>query len=182
MFRGIDFYNVDELLTEEERLVRSSVREFLEKEVAPLVVDAWHEEKPLNFHELAKKFGELGLLGAFIPEEYECPGANYTTYGIICQECERVDSALRSFVTVTSGLVMFPIWQYGSEEQKKEYLPKLAKGKIIGCFGLTEPNHGSDPASMETTAKKEGDEWVINGTKIWITEGDIADIAIAIFL
>ena len=178
MFRGIDFYNIDELLSEEERLVRSSVREFLEKEIAPLVADAWHEEKSLNFHEIGKKFGELGMLGAFIPEEYDCPGTNYTTYGIICQEAERVDSALRSFITVTSGLVMWPIWQYGSEEQKKEFLPKLAKGEIIGCFGLTEPNYGSDPGSMMTTAKKEGDEWVINGTKTWITEGDIADIAV----
>ncbi|MET1124982.1 MAG: acyl-CoA dehydrogenase, partial [Archaeoglobaceae archaeon] len=178
MFRGVDFYNVDELLNEEERLVRSSVREFLEKEVAPLVADAWHEEKPLNFRELGKKFGELGMLGAFIPEEYGCPGMNYTTFGIICQEVERVDSALRSFVAVTSGLVMYPIWQFGSEEQKEKYLPKLAKGEIIGCFGMTEPDVGSDPASMKTTARREGDEWILNGTKTWITEADIADIAI----
>ncbi len=177
-FRGIDFYNMDELLSEEERLVRSAVREFLEKEVVPLVADAWHEEKPLNFRELAKKFGELGMLGAFIPEEYGCPGMNYMTFGIICQEVERVDSALRSFVAVTSGLVMYPIWQFGSEEQKKKYLPKLAKGEIIGCFGMTEPDVGSDPGSMRTTARREGDEWVLNGTKTWITEGDIADIAI----
>ncbi len=178
MFRGIDFYNIDELLTDEERLVRSSVREFLEKEIAPLIADAWHEEKPLDFHDVGKKFGQLGMLGAFIPEEYGCPGMNYMTFGIICQEVERVDSALRSFVAVTSGLVMFPIWKFGSEEQKKKYLPKLAKGEIIGCYGLTEPNVGSDPGSMETTAKREGDEWVLNGTKTWITEGDVADIAI----
>lgn len=178
MFRGVDFYGIDELLTDEERLVRNSVREFLEKEVEPLIVDAWHEEKPLNFRELGKKFGEMGMLGAFIPEEYGCPGMNYTTFGLICQEVERVDSALRSFVAVTSGLVMYPIWKYGSEDQKKEYLPKLAKGEIIGCFGLTEPNHGSDPGSMEMTCRKDGDEWVLNGTKTWITEGDIADIAV----
>ncbi|WP_456468641.1 acyl-CoA dehydrogenase [Archaeoglobus sp.] len=178
MFRGVDFYNVDELLSDEDRLVRSSVREFLEKEIAPLVPDAWHEEKPLNFHEIGKKFGELGMLGAFIPEEYGCPGASYTTFGIICQEVERVDSALRSFVAVTSGLVMYPIWQYGSEEQKHKYLPKLAKGEIIGCFGLTEPNHGSDPGSMEATARRDGDEWILNGTKTWITEADVADIAV----
>ncbi|NOY10671.1 MAG: acyl-CoA dehydrogenase [Archaeoglobi archaeon] len=178
MFRGVDFYGIDELLTDEERLVRNSVREFLEKEVEPLVVDAWHEEKPLNFRELGKKFGEMGMLGAFIPEEYGCPGMNYTTFGLICQEVERVDSALRSFVAVTSGLVMYPIWRYGSEDQKKEYLPKLASGEIIGCFGLTEPNHGSDPGSMEMTCRKDGDEWVLNGTKTWITEGDIADIAV----
>jgi len=178
MFRGVDFYGIDELLTDEERLVRSSVREFLEKEIEPLIADAWHEEKPLDFHKVGKMFGELGMLGAFIPEEYGCPGANYMIFGIICQEVERVDSALRSFVAVTSGLVMFPIWQYGSEEQKHRYLPKLAKGEIIGCFGMTEPNVGSDPGSMETTAKREGDEWILNGTKTWITEADVADIAI----
>jgi len=173
-----DFYAVEELLSEEDRLVKSSVRDFLEKEIKPLVVDAWHEEKPLNFREIAKKFGELGMLGTFIPEEYGCPGMSYTTFGIICEEVERVDSALRSFVAVTSGLVMYPIWAFGSEEQKKEYLPKLASGEIVGCFGLTEPNVGSDPGSMETTARREGDEWVINGTKTWISEAEIADIAI----
>ncbi len=178
MFRGVDFYNVDELLSEEERLVRNAVREFLEKEIVPHIADAWHEEKPLNFHEIGRKFGELGMLGAFLPEEYGCPGMNYTTFGIICQEVERVDSALRSFVAVTSGLVMYPIWKYGSEEQKKKYLPKLARGEIVGCFGLTEPNHGSDPGSMEATARREGDEWVLNGTKTWITEADVADIAV----
>ncbi|MEM0089156.1 MAG: acyl-CoA dehydrogenase [Archaeoglobaceae archaeon] len=178
MFRGIDFYNIDELLTEEERLVRNSVREFLEKEVAPLVAEAWHREEPLDFRKIGKKFGELGMLGSFIPEEYGCPGMNYTSFGLICQEVERVDSALRSFVAVTSGLVMFPIWKYGSEEQKKKYLPKLARGEIIGCFGMTEPNVGSDPASMETTARKDGDDWILNGTKTWISEAEIADIAI----
>ncbi len=178
MFRGVDFYNVDELLSEEERLVRNAVREFLEKEIVPLIADAWHEERPLNFHEIGRKFGELGMLGAFLPEEYGCPGMNYTTFGIICQEVERVDSALRSFVAVTSGLVMYPIWKYGSEEQKRKYLPKLARGETIGCFGLTEPNHGSDPGSMEATARREGDEWVLNGTKTWITEADVADIAV----
>lgn len=178
MFRGVDFYNIDELLSDEDRLVRQSVREFLEKEIVPLIADAWHEEKPLNFHEIGKKFGMLGMLGAFLPEEYGCPGASYTTFGIICQEVERVDSALRSFVAVTSGLVMYPIWRYGSEEQKQKYLPKLAKGEIIGCFGLTEPNHGSDPGSMEATARREGDEWILNGTKTWITEADVADIAV----
>ncbi len=176
--RAADFYDVEELLSDEDRLVRRSIREFLEKEIKPLVIDAWHEEKPLNFKQIARKFGELGMLGTFIPEDYGCPGMSYTTFGIVCQEVERIDSALRSFVAVSSGLVMFPIWTYGSEEQKKEFLPKLARGEIIGCFGLTEPNVGSDPASMETTAKKEGKEWVINGTKTWISEAEIADIAI----
>jgi len=177
-FRGVDFYNLDELLTDEERLVRNSVREFMEKEVVPLVVDSWHKEEPLDFRELAPKMGELGMLGPFIPEEYGGVGANYIEFGLICQEVERVDSALRSFVAVTSGLVMYPIWQFGSEEQKQKYLPKLAKGKIIGCFGMTEPNYGSDPGSMETSAKRDGDEWILNGSKTWITEADIADIAI----
>ncbi|MDK2876524.1 MAG: glutaryl-CoA dehydrogenase [Archaeoglobaceae archaeon] len=173
-----DFYDIEELLSDEDRLVKSSVREFLENEIKPLVVDAWHEEKPLNIKEIAKKFGELGMLGTFLPEEYGCPGMNYTTFGIICEEVERIDSALRSFIAVTSGLVMFPIWAYGSEDQKKKYLPKLASGEIIGCFGLTEPNVGSDPASMETPVRRDGDEWVINGTKTWISEAGIADIAI----
>ena len=177
-FRGVDFYNIDELLTDEERLVRSAVREFLEKAGKDAVVKAWHREEPLDFRKLGPKFGELGMLGAFIPEEYGCPGMNYTTFGIICQEVERLDSALRSFVAVTSGLVMYPIWKYGSEEQKHRYLPGLAKGEIIGCFGLTEPNHGSDPGSMATTARRDGDEWILNGTKTWITEADIADIAV----
>lgn len=118
------------------------------------------------------------MLGTFIPEEFGCPGMSYTTFGIICEEVERIDSALRSFVAVTSGLVMFPIWMYGSEEQKKHLLPKLASGEIIGCFGLTEPNVGSDPASIETTARREGDEWILNGTKTWISEAEIADIAV----
>lgn len=168
MFRGVDFYNIDELLTGEERLVRSLVREFLVKEVALLVADAWHKEESLNFREIGKKFGELGMLGAFIPEEYGCPRMNYMSFGIICQEVERVDSALRSFVAVTSGLVMYPIWQFGSEEQREKYLPKLAKGEIIGCFGMTEPDIGSDPGSMKTT-RRESDESVLNGTKTWIT-------------
>ncbi|NHW23897.1 MAG: acyl-CoA dehydrogenase [Archaeoglobales archaeon] len=176
--RTSDFYDVEELLSDEDRLVKSSIREFLEKEIKPLVVDAWHEEKPLNFRQIARRFGELGMLGTFISEDYGCPGMSYTTFGIVCQEVERIDSALRSFVAVTSGLVMFPIWAYGSEEQKREFLPKLARGEIIGCFGLTEPNVGSDPASMEATARREGDVWVINGTKTWISEAEIADIAI----
>ncbi|MCS7144994.1 MAG: acyl-CoA dehydrogenase [Archaeoglobaceae archaeon] len=176
--RVSDFYDLEEMLSEEDRLVKNSIREFLEKEIKPLIVDAWHEEEPLDLRKIAKKFGELGMLGTFIPEEYGCPGMSYTTFGIVCEEVERIDSALRSFVAVTSGLVMFPIWSYGSEEQKKKYLPKLASGEIIGCFGLTEPNVGSDPASMEATARKKGDEWILNGTKTWISEAGIADVAV----
>ncbi len=177
-FKGIDFFKIDDLLSKEEKLIRKSVREFLTKEIEPLIIDAFHNEAPLPFRKIAPMMGELGMLGAFLPEEYECPGSNYVEFGLICQEVERVDSALRSFVAVTSGLVMYPIWKFGSEEQKKKYLPKLAQGEIIGCFGLTEPNHGSDPGSMETTAKKDGNQWILNGTKTWITEADIADIAV----
>ncbi|MCX8172756.1 MAG: acyl-CoA dehydrogenase family protein [Archaeoglobaceae archaeon] len=127
--RVSDFYCVEELLGDEERLVKKSIREFLEKEIKPIIIDSWHKEEPVDFEKIAKKFGELGMLGTFLPEEYGCPGMNYTTFGIICEEVERVDSALRSFVAVTSGLVMFPIWKYGSEEQRRKYLPKLARGR-----------------------------------------------------
>ena len=177
-FKGVDCYNIDELLSEEEKMTRNLIREFLEKEVEPLVVDAFHEEKPLNMEELAPKMGELGMLGAFIPEEYGGAGANYVSFGLMCQESERVDSAIRGFIEVQSGLVMYPIWQFGSEEQKQKWLPLIAKGKKIGCFGLTEPNRGSDIASMETIAKKEADGWVINGTKQWISDASIADLAV----
>lgn len=177
-FRGIDFFKLDDLFSKEEKLIRKSVREFLTKEIEPLIKEAFHKEEPIPFKKIAPKMGELGMLGAFLPEEYGCPGGNYVEFGLICQEVERVDSSLRSFVAVTSGLVMYPIWKFGDEEQRKKYLPKLASGEIIGCFGLTEPNHGSDPGSMETTAKKDGNEWVLNGTKTWITEADIADVAV----
>lgn len=177
-FKGVDCYNIDELLSEEEKMTRNLIREFLEKEVEPLVVDAFHEEKPLSMEELAPKMGELGMLGAFIPEEYGGAGANYVSFGLMCQESERVDSAIRGFIEVQSGLVMYPIWQFGSEEQKQKWLPLIAKGKKIGCFGLTEPNRGSDIASMETIAKKEADGWVINGTKQWISDASIADLAV----
>lgn len=176
--KGIDFFKLNEMFSKEERLVSNSVREFVTKEIKPLIKDAFHREEPLPFKEIAPRMGDLGMLGVFLPEEYGCPGGNYIEFGLICQEVERVDSSLRSFIAVTSGLVMYPIWKFGDEEQRKKYLPKLAKGELIGCFGLTEPNHGSDPASMETTAKKDGSMWVLNGTKTWITEGEIADIAV----
>jgi glutaryl-CoA dehydrogenase len=124
------------------------------------------------------KMAELGLLGPFVPEEYGGAGCSYTTYGLICQELERGDSGIRSFASVQGSLVMYPIWKFGSEEQKKQYLPRLASGKMIGCFGLTEADAGSDPRSMVTRAKKDGDDWIINGSKMWITNGTIADIAV----
>lgn len=177
-FKGVDCYNIDELLSEEEKMTRNLVREFLEKEVEPLVVDAFHQEKPIGLEELALKMGELGMIGAFIPEEYGGAGTNYVSFGIMCQEAERVDTSIRSFIGLQSGLVMYPIWQFGSEEQKRKWLPLIAKGKKIGCFGLTEPNHGSDAGAMETVAKRGADGWIINGTKQWISEAKIADLAV----
>jgi len=177
-FKGVDYYDIDGLLSDEEKMTRNAVRQFLEKEFEPLIVDAFDREEPLNMRELAPRMGQLGLIGAFIPEEYGAPGANYVTFGIISQEVERIDSSLRSYIAVESGLVMYPIWQFGSSEQKEKWLPLLAGGEKIGCFGLTEPNHGSDVASMETVAKREGSGWVINGTKQWISEASIADFAV----
>jgi glutaryl-CoA dehydrogenase len=177
-FKGVDYYQLGELLSEEEKMTRNLVREFSEKEFAPLVAEAFHKEEPLNMQELAPKMGELGLIGVFIPREYGAAGTNYVTFGLICQEVERVDSALRSFIAVQSGLVMYPIWQFGSEEQKQKWLPAIARGQKIGCFGLTEPNRGSDVAGMETIAKKDSRGWVINGTKQWITDASEADFAI----
>lgn len=175
---SVDYYNIDSMLTAEEKLVKDSTKEFLDKEVKPLIVDAFQEEKPLNLRDIAPKMGALGLIGGSVPEEYGGPGLSYIEFGLICRELERVDSAIRSFVGVQSGLCMYPIWQFGSEEQKNTWLPQIAKGKKIACFGLTEPNKGSDVAELETTARKDGDEWVINGNKQWISEGSVADIAV----
>jgi len=176
--KGIDYYEIDSLLTDEEKMTRNMVREFLANEIKPLVINAFDREEPLNMREMAHRIGKLGLIGSFIPSEFGGAGVNYVTFGLICQELERIDSSLRSFIGVQSGLVMYPIWKYGSTEQKRKWLPLIAKGEKLGCFGLTEPNHGSDIASMETVAKKDGSGWVINGTKQWISEASIADIAI----
>ncbi len=177
-FRGVDYYNLDELLSDEEKILRDSIRKFLEKEVEPLIVNAFDQEKPLNMRELAPKMGKLGLIGVLIPEEYGGSGGSYIDFGLLCQEMERADSSLRSYIAVESGLVMYAIWQFGSEEQKRKWLPAVASGDKIACFGLTEPNVGSDPASVETRARKYGDEWVINGEKRWISEGSISDVAL----
>jgi len=177
-FQGVDFYNIDELLSDEEKMTRNLVREFLGKEVASLVTDAFHQEKPINMEKLAPRMGELSMIGAFIPEEYGGAGTSYVTFGLMCQEAERIDSAVRGFIAVQSGLVMYPIWRFGSEEQKQKWLPAVARGKKVGCFGLTEPNRGSDVASMETVAKEDAGGWVINGTKQWISDASIADFAV----
>ncbi|MCZ7554908.1 MAG: acyl-CoA dehydrogenase family protein [Bacteroidia bacterium] len=171
-----DFYNIDALLTEEELLVRDTVRNFVAKEVLPIIEEANREHRfPLH---LAKRMAELGIFGATLPEQYGCAGANNVMYGLMMQELERGDSGVRSFASVQSSLVMYPIYRYGTEEQRQHWLPRLATADAIGCFGLTEPDHGSDPGGMETKAVRDGKEFVLNGAKMWITNGTIADVAV----
>ena len=172
----LDYYNVLDLLSSEERQVQSTVREFLDSEVLPYVSE-WWEKAEFPTH-IIPKLGELGLLGANLPSEYGCPQVNNMSYGLIMYELERVDSGFRSFAGVQSALAMYPIYKYGSEDQKKKYLPDMATGLTVGCFGLTEHEGGSDPDQMKTTATKVGESYVINGSKMWITNGSIADIAI----
>ena len=175
-FEGIDFYNLDALLSDEERMIRDTVREWVETAVMPIIGDAYiNREFPKH---LIPELGELGVLGANLPEEYGCAGLNNVSYGIIMQELERGDSGIRSFVSVQGALVMYPIFAFGSEEQKRTWLPKLATGEAIGCFGLTEPDYGSNPAGMVTRAEKTSDGWRLNGAKMWITSGSMADVAV----
>lgn len=171
-----DFYDVDALYTREERLIRDSVREYVRAELLPHVGDWWQEG--VFPTDLARKFGELGVLGVAAPERYGGAGASYSAYGLVCREIEYVDSGMRSFVSVQSSLVMYPILQYASEELKASWLPRLASGEAVGCFGLTEPDAGSDPGSMQTRCRKVGDDYVITGVKRWITSGSRADVAI----
>jgi len=174
-FKGIDFFNLDDQLTDEEKLVRDTVREFVEAEFMPLIRDAYRNGRfPV---ELVRKIGQLGLLGANL-SGYDCPGLNNVSYGLINQELERGDSGLRSFVSVQGSLVMYPIATFGSKEQKETWLPRLAKGEAIGCFGLTEPDFGSNPSGMRTRAEQTGDGWRLNGNKMWITNGTLADVAV----
>ena len=171
----VDLYNVRGMLNDEERLVQDSVAKFVDDQVIPIIGECFeHERFP---RELVTGVAELGLLGSSI-HGYGCAGLNAVSYGLICQELERGDSGLRSFVSVQSSLCMYPIHAFGSEEQKQRWLPGMAKGEIIGCFGLTEPHGGSDPANMKTHAKRQGKDWVLNGAKMWITNGSIADVAI----
>ncbi len=172
----LDFVNVDGLLTPEEKQVRDSIRRFVDQEVLPNIAQWWQDEM-LPQH-LVSTFGGLGLMGANLPEEYGGAGLNNTAYGLMMYEIERGDSGLRSFVSVQSALVMYPIYAYGSEEQRREFLPRLATGEIIGCFGLTEHDGGSDPGAMRTRARRDGDDWILNGSKMWITNGHIAQIAV----
>lgn len=173
---GVDFFKLDSMLTDEEKLVRNSVRAFVEERVNPIIVECFEEGRfPFD---LIPEMASLGLLGATLPEKYGCANVNGVSYGLIAQELEAGDSGIRSFVSVQSSLCMYPIYQFGSEEQRQKWLPPMAAGKKIGCFGLTEPNAGSNPSGMKTRARRVQDGWLLNGSKAWITNGTIADIAV----
>lgn len=176
LYQHPDYYQLDELLTDEHKIIRDAVRSFVKKEVTPIIEEyAQKGECPKH---LIKGLGELGCFGPTIPQEYGGAGLDYISYGIMMQEIERGDSGIRSMVSVQGSLVMFPIYKFGSEEQRKKYLPKLATGEMMGCFGLTEPNHGSNPAGMETKFVDAGDHVVLNGAKMWISNSPFADIAV----
>jgi glutaryl-CoA dehydrogenase len=175
-FRGVDFYQTDDLLSEDERMARDSVRDWVSERAVP-IMDSHFEEAVFPMH-LIPEMASLGVFGPNLPEEYGCAGMNNVAYGLVMQELERGDSGLRSFASVQGALVMYPIYAFGSDDQKQNWIPKLARGEKIGCFGLTEPDHGSDPGNMGTRAARKGDRWVLNGSKSWITNGTIADIAI----
>ena len=175
-FKQLDYLDLEDQYSEEERMVRDTVRSWVGERFLPLVME--HFEAGTFPTELTPELAELGVFGPTVPEEYGGAGLNSVAYGLICQELERGDSGLRSFVSVQGSLVMYPILAYGSEEQKRTWLPKLASGEAIGCFGLTEPDFGSNPGGMLTTAVKKGDDWVLNGRKMWITNGTVSDISV----
>ncbi len=175
-FESPDFYLLDDLLTDEHKLIRSSIRDFVKKEITPYI-EGWAEKNHFP-SEIVKKFGDVGAFGPTIPAEYGGGGLDYTSYGLIMQEIERGDSGMRSTASVQGSLVMFPIYAYGSEEQRKKYLPKLGSGEWLGCFGLTEPNHGSNPGGMETHFEDKGDHYLLNGAKMWISNSPQADVAV----
>jgi len=170
-----DFLQVDDLLTDEDRAIRDTVRDFAQSELAPHIAE-WYDEGTLP-DDLGPRLGKLGLLGMHL-EGYGCAGTSATAYGVACRELEAVDSGLRSFVSVQGSLAMFAIHRWGSDEQKQQWLPRMATGETIGCFGLTEPDAGSDPGSMKTRARQDGTDWVLNGSKMWITNGTFAEVAI----
>ena len=175
-FEAPDFYQLDDLLTDEQKLIRQSIRDFVKKEISPIIED--YAQKASFPKHLVKKFGAMGLFGPTVPVEYGGGGLDYISYGLMMQEIERGDSGMRSCVSVQGSLVMHPIYKYGSEEQKKKFLPKLASGEMLGCFGLTEPDFGSNPGGMVTNFKDMGNHYLLNGSKMWITNAPLADIAV----
>lgn len=175
-FKGIDYYNIESLLSDEERMIRDTVREFVSDAVIP-IIEKHNREATFPMH-LVPKMAELGLFGNTLPQKYGCAELNYVSYGLITQELERGDSGIRSFVSVQSSLVMYPIFKFGNDEQKDKWLPQLANGTKIGCYGLTEPDYGSNPSGMVTKAEKANGGFILNGAKMWITNGTIADVAV----
>ncbi|MFQ5334439.1 MAG: acyl-CoA dehydrogenase family protein [Flavobacteriales bacterium] len=176
LFKSHDYFHVDELLTEEHKLIRDTAREWVKKEVSPIIEDYY--ERAEFPSQIISGLADIGAFGPYIPQEYGAPGLDQISYGLLMQELERGDSGVRSTASVQSSLVMFPIWKYGSEEQKQKYLPRLASGEIIGCFGLTEPNFGSNPGGMVTNIKDKGEYFLLNGAKMWISNAPFADIAV----
>jgi len=175
-FKGVDYFDTDSLLSEEDRAVRDAIREWVDDQLMPLVGKCYAEQRFPT--ELVPQMAELGIFGANMPHKYGCAELDNVAYGLMMQELERGDSGIRSFASVQGALVMYPILAFGNEEQKMEWLPKLARGEAIGCFGLTEPDFGSNPGGMITRAKKDGDDWILTGTKMWITNASMADVAI----
>ena len=176
LFQAPDYYLLDDLLTEEHKLVRDAARDWVKKEISPIIEDAC--QKAIFPNHIINGLGEIGAFGPYIPAEYGGAGMDQISYGLIMQELERGDSGVRSTASVQSSLVMYPIWKYGTEEQRKKYLPKLATGEFMGCFGLTEPNHGSNPGGMESNFKDMGDHYLLNGAKMWISNAPFADVAV----
>lgn len=176
LFTSPDYYNLDDLLTEEQKLVRESVRNYVKKEISPIIED--YAQKAEFPEQIVQQLGELGCFGPTIPEQYGGGGLDYISYGLMMQELERGDSGVRSTASVQGSLVMFPIYEYGSEDQRRKYLPKLASGDWLGCFGLTEPDHGSNPAGMLTNFKDAGDHVILNGSKMWISNAPYAQVAV----
>ena len=176
LFEAPDYFNLDELLSEEHLLVRDAAREWVKRDVSPIIEE--YAQKAEFPSQIVSGLANIGAFGPYIPEQYGGAGLDYISYGLIMQEIERGDSGVRSTASVQSSLVMFPIWKYGNEEQKKKYLPKLASGEYMGCFGLTEPDHGSNPGGMVTNFKDNGDHYLLNGAKMWISNSPIAQIAI----
>ena len=174
--KPLDLFAIDRLLSDDDRAIRDTVRAYVDKEIKPQIAQ-WYDEGQIPVRELARELGQLGTLGMHL-EGYGCAGTTATSYGLACMELEAGDSGIRSLVSVQGSLAMFAIWQWGSEEQKQEWLPRMAAGEAIGCFGLTEPDFGSNPAGMRTRAHRDGTDWILNGNKMWITNGSVADVAV----